>query len=304
MTNLFINFVPNALDAFKSEAQAWHDFIGLRKIETVYISCAQGFDSGQIVDCLNDLEDFFGFVEWVEITVECDQNEVTRADLKTLHCHGVTRVSFSDLKLHPKMDEFNLFNGVNFDADGTQEKNVNRVVKMGQGHVSLYGVETFEQFEKYRIDLEKRWLFPYDRHHFCGDGFECRYLINVLSYKDYIGLGPGAHSRVMLENRKHLFVNESDIAKWKKVSRQIKTGRLLSDRDVLEEFLLQNLSLYKGMDLNHFSQFFGGTIFDVFAAQTIEGWLKTAQIDLSNKKMRLCGKTFFTPELIIKEIVI
>lgn len=58
-------------------------------------------------------------------------------------------------------------------------------------------------------------------------GYECIHNVGYWEYRDYIGIGPGAHSRITYKNRKFALAHEANPKKWLK--------SIIADQNILEE---------------------------------------------------------------------
>ena len=106
-----------------------------------------------------------------------------------------------------------------------------------------------EKYEKYSDKIMKKYNFKkYEISNYAKKGFESRHNLNYWEYKNYVGLGPSAHSTVdklRLENKPDIdmYINGND---YKKVY-------TLSKKEQMEEYLLMGLRLTAGLNLEDFN---------------------------------------------------
>jgi oxygen-independent coproporphyrinogen-3 oxidase len=95
--------------------------------------------------------------------------------------------------------------------------------------------------------------FPsYEISNHAKPGYECKHNIRYWKYNDYIGIGPGAHSRITINGAKYAIVEESNPQMWLKslllddilLEEQV----LLSQEEQAREALLVGLRMTEGID--------------------------------------------------------
>jgi oxygen-independent coproporphyrinogen-3 oxidase len=91
--------------------------------------------------------------------------------------------------------------------------------------------------------LNKKGLKQYEISNFAKDGYECRHNLNFWHYRDYIGLGAGAYSRV--ENTKSH--NPEDIQKYIAGERGIQK-EIVTKEDERSEKIILGLRLNEGIN--------------------------------------------------------
>ena len=89
----------------------------------------------------------------------------------------------------------------------------------------------------------------YETSNFAKKGFECKHNISYWKYNDYIGIGPGAHGRVIMSGKRYATEEEINPDIWlkKTVASTSSTPKIipLDNRVVLEEKLIMNLRISK-----------------------------------------------------------
>jgi oxygen-independent coproporphyrinogen-3 oxidase len=82
-------------------------------------------------------------------------------------------------------------------------------------------------------------------------GFECRHNVSYWEYSDYLGIGPGAHSRLTMNQQKYAIVHEVNPQKWLNsiVDGQhiLEEMTVLSSEEQMKESLLVGLRMAKGI---------------------------------------------------------
>lgn len=135
--------------------------------------------------------------------------------------------------------------------------------------------------------LLKHHFNRYEISNFSKQGFESRHNLGYWKYKNYIGLGPGAHSTV-----NGLRVeNAADIELYIK-SKNYKTEYSLSLKEQIEEYLLMGLRLIEGVSLVDFEERFGIELSDIIP-ETLSIYRKRGELCCSdNRSVKLIGRGF------------
>lgn len=94
---------------------------------------------------------------------------------------------------------------------------------------------------------------------------ECQHNLNYWNYNQYLGVGPGAHSRMIINNEKHAFNNIKNPIEWKKlVNKQdsnfpfnfLEEIYILTKKEQFTEKLLMGLRLTEGVTIKQEEQQF------------------------------------------------
>ena len=277
MTNLFINLTTD--HTYKDGLAKWSTCLSKPTLDTVYITALdEGVTPRQILAAVDDVKEYFDLSDKTEMTLECDPEGLSLIYLRSFYGEGITRLSMARPTCEHLIEGFSFFDSVNVDGRFFE----------GASHISRYDLNDFEQFEQVRLALAGAKFFPYDRYHFCQPGAVCQYLKNVLEYRPYIGVGPHAHGRLKIDDQ-WISVIEGE-------------EKTLSDQAWMEEFMLQNLSLYPGIDGTWCEQITGRAVHEFFDAKQWQEWIDTKVIDFVGNRTHLSGETFFTPEKIVAEL--
>ncbi len=106
-------------------------------------------------------------------------------------------------------------------------------------------------------------LSAYEVSNHASHGEECRHNLIYWNSEDWIGIGPGAHGRMTIENRRHATVHYSKPAKWLDAVGSGGTGEEsrtpLSTEETVEERLFMGLRLTNGIALDDLGEAFAET---------------------------------------------
>jgi oxygen-independent coproporphyrinogen-3 oxidase len=98
----------------------------------------------------------------------------------------------------------------------------------------------------------------YEISNYAAPGEACRHNLNYWRSVEYLGIGPGAHGRVMHQGIRHATVTERSPEKWLERVQQHGHGRVectpLTQTERAEEVLLMGLRLREGIHAEDFAQ--------------------------------------------------
>ncbi|HJD61161.1 MAG TPA: radical SAM family heme chaperone HemW [Rickettsia endosymbiont of Columbicola hoogstraali] len=206
-------------------------------------------------------------------------------DLKKL---GRTHDSLHAIKTIESANK--IFSRVSFDliyARSSQklkdwQQELKQAMELVTGHISLYqltiekGTRFYKLFHdgnlilpnsdmaaemyKWTNDyLESQNYFRYEISNYAKKGQECVHNLTYWNYNDYLGIGPGAHSRI-IENPSSV----SAIMMWHKPEKWleavnnknngIQTNSKLTKQEIIEEILMMGLRLKNGINISALEQ--------------------------------------------------
>ncbi len=104
-------------------------------------------------------------------------------------------------------------------------------------------------------------LPAYEISNYARPGAECRHNLVYWRYREYAGIGPGAHGRLDIDGRRHATATEKRPEAWlmrvEAGGAGIVTDEALSRVEAADEFLLMGLRLAEGIDLARFTALAG-----------------------------------------------
>ena len=204
---------------------------------------------------------------------------------------------------------FNSFNSVSIDLiycrpgqkEEDWERELHEALSLSTQHLSLYQL-TIEPNTRYEIlfnagklklpdentsanlyqmteDIcEKYNLYKYEISNFAKNGHQCLHNLNYWLSGEWIGIGPGAHSRIIKNMKRTSIINEYDPKKWSDLI--IKNGNSTIEEEILtneqnsDEYLLMSLRTTQGMKIKKYNSL-GGKLDKVKVDQFInDGFLE------------------------------
>lgn len=294
-----------------------------------------------ICEILDSVYKSFNIDNNAEITIEANPASGKFFDFHAVKSFGVNRVSLglqsSDEKelkalgrIHSLSDAFNSIeliksSGIdNISLDlmlGVPSQNMNSLKKSldfcidsGVNHISSYILKIEENTfygknrDKFSFPddeltsdlylftveyLDKNGFKQYEISNFAVPGYESRHNLKYWNLDDYIGIGPGAHS--FLNGRR--FYYERDMKSFK--------DNIIKDEGVggnKEEFIMLQLRLKKGLDINKYKEAFGEELPKDFYIKA-EKYIKSGFLNKSGNRLFFTAKGFLVSNSIITELL-
>jgi len=189
------------------------------------------------------------------------------------------------------------------------EETLRRVLKFLPEHISCYalsledGTKFYKWHKEGRLDLpsdddERKMYYKaieilshqgymhYEISNFALPGRECRHNLGYWTYKEYLGLGAGAHS--FIDNKR--FYNHPAILKYiesiKTSSSAIADIESIPEKEQQAEFCFMGLRLLRGLNKDAFKQRFHKEITEVYES-AIEKLKKQGLLEESHENLRL-----------------
>ena len=189
---------------------------------------------------------------------------------------------------------------------------LNKIIDLNPTHISAYslileeGTKLYDMYEnnefelldedtdikmyEYTIDtLKKHGYNQYEISNYSRTNFECMHNIIYWKCDNYLGLGPGASG--FIGNIR--YSNIENICEYnERVMQNIKPineKNVLTEKDVIEEFIFMGLRMNEGINLNIFKERFNCEFLDLYN-DVVEKLIKRDLIKLENQNVLLTQK--------------
>lgn len=193
------------------------------------------------------------------------------------------------------------------------EEELQEALRLAKGHLSLYqltieeGTPFFLAYHKgdFQIPspeistdfyeatqqlMRSKGYHAYEVSNYAQPSQECRHNMTYWHYHDYIGVGPGAHSRLTVGGEKYAIRRHRSPEKWMKdvFTKQDGTHekKILSWSGKCEEFLMMGLRLQEGICLKNFRAQVGYAPVQVLPENKLNALITEGLLDLSSTHLK------------------
>ena len=193
------------------------------------------------------------------------------------------------------------------------EEELKDALSLANGHLSLYqltieeGTPFFLSFNKGDFHLpsndqsgafyertqeitEQNGYQAYEISNYANSGQECRHNMTYWHYHDYIGVGPGAHSRVTFEGEKYAIRRHRSPEKWLEHMASKKEGtheiKVIPWKTKCEEFLMMCLRLNNGVSQTEFKDQLGSSFAQVLQPEKLNLLINEGLLELTSTHLK------------------
>lgn len=217
---------------------------------------------------------------------------------------------------------------------GQWQQELTEAMALADSHISLYqltiekGTNFYSRYLKGKLcipnDDTAYELYNYTNNHLKGLGYncyevsnysksgaECRHNLNYWHYGSYLGIGPGAHSRVVCYDRNQLKVKAMTMyynpQKW---LHSILTGNnamqsieTLSTDEIIKEIIIMGLRLSTGITQERLLKLTGYRFKQILNSQKLNKLCDEGYVVVSNNSIKLTSKGMLVCNYIINNII-
>lgn len=193
------------------------------------------------------------------------------------------------------------------------EEELKEALSLANGHLSLYqltieeGTPFYLSFHKGDFQLpsnDQSALFyehtqalvqakgykAYEISNYAYAGQECRHNMTYWHYDDYIGVGPGAHSRLTFEGEKYALRRHRSPEKWLEDISSKKDGthkiQIIPWKLKCEEFLMMGLRLQEGIPQKEFYEQMGQSFSEALNTNKLNRLIAEDLLELSDTALK------------------
>ena len=154
------------------------------------------------------------------------------------------------------------------------KEELKEAIKLSPYHLSLYQliIEKGTPFYKNKVQLpnddlsvdfynmtyeflESNNINFYEISNYAKNGYESKHNLVYWTNGNWLGIGAGAHSRLDVNNNRYAIQNIKNPIRWLEKCKTINNGKSiktkLSNREIIEEFVLMGLRIKDGINLNN-----------------------------------------------------
>ena len=222
---------------------------------------------------------------------------------------------------------FDLIYGRQFQNLLDWEKELQFAISLRSQHLSLYQLTVENKtafgklFDKGKLkglpsDELSRKLFmttndicyshgykPYEISNFALDKQECEHNVNYWKCGNFLGIGPGAHGRYQLNQKRFSYESIKNPETWLNKSFNedlaINVKKRMSDLDHFEEFVIMGLRLSEGLSLSKMHKNFGKR----FDEKILQELISLGFIEIASNQLKVLQKGKVLLNYITKELL-
>ena len=173
---------------------------------------------------------------------------------------------------------------------------LSEALKYSANHISLYQLTIEKGTAFYKDFLNNKFIMPdeelsadlydltqeitnkynliaYETSNHAKKGYECKHNLNYWKYNEYLGIGPGAHSRLEINNDLYEIMMIHNPNKWldniASKSNGIQRKSAINYQDKIAEFFMMGLRLKEGISNNQCKLRLGKNISDILNKEEI-----------------------------------
>lgn len=147
----------------------------------------------------------------------------------------------------------------------------------------------------------------YEISNYAKDGKQCRHNLCYWHYGEYIGIGPGAHSRLhgktLVETCMMLHSPDKWLASVAKDNQGIQLKTKLTQTELVEEIIMMGTRLESGIIDDVLYQLSGLKFADILDLKTIEQYMEQGLLSLQDNILRLTDKGLLLHNYIIPRVL-
>lgn len=231
-----------------------------------------------------------------------------------------------------------LFERVSFDliyarsnqALDNWQKELIEAMQMASGHISLYQLTIEKGTLFYKLFNEGNLVIPesdlaadmyewtnsylkskgynrYEISNYATPNNECRHNLAYWQYDNYLGIGPGAHSRINIANNLHSIMMWHKPDKWLQTVNDLGVGaqniNQLSKAEMIEEMLMMGLRLEKGINVDIMQKRIGKKLSEILDTDKVDYYQKLGLVAKNiDNNLRLTSKGLMMHSYIVPRL--
>jgi len=205
------------------------------------------------------------------------------------------------------------------------------IMRYADGHISLYQLTIEKATPFYYMHKKGELVLPesdlsadmylhsleylrdlgyrrYEISNFAKEGFECRHNLAYWNYDNYLGIGPGAHSRLSYDSTSIMAImNYHKPEKWLNLVvngvNPAQSQGLLNNEELIEEILMMGLRLETGIDSKKLKEYLNLNLGEVLDLKAIEKFASGDFLVYDGRNLLLTDKGMLLHSFIVPRII-
>ena len=221
---------------------------------------------------------------------------------------------------------FDLMNGLPKSTANKWKKNLEFASSLVTNHISIYQLTIeektkffnlyknkifslpsekalYEIFNLTKEILTKKEIFQYEISNYAYKGSECIHNQAIWKYRNYIGIGPGAHSRLKVANKINAISMYKNPISWinkiKEKGTAVEIKKTINKKDIVKELIMVGMRISDGIDLFKAKETLNDNLIKYLNKESLDFLLKKNFIKLSQNKLSATTKGFSVLNTII-----
>lgn len=142
----------------------------------------------------------------------------------------------------------------------------------------------------------------YEISNYAQNGYQSIHNLNYWQYNEYLGIGPGAHSRIIVNGKYTAITMQYNPEKWLK--HPIQQSLTLSPKEAANEYLIMGLRIAQGIDLGKLSQILQDNIDQLLNLQAIRKLATQGFLTYNNSSLKITDRGKLVLNHIINQITL
>jgi putative oxygen-independent coproporphyrinogen III oxidase len=170
----------------------------------------------------------------------------------------------------------------------------------------------FELYDMTNQTLQQNGYQRYEISNYAASGFESKHNLNYWRYGQYLGIGPGAHSRInsydnttssyRMQALEMIYNPQNWLTSVKNNNHGLKSFESLSKLDVAKEILMMGLRLIDGIDQQNLAKFVGKNFAQLVDAKLLKQLANLGLLCYGDEKISLSNSGLMLHSKIISQI--
>lgn len=206
-----------------------------------------------------------------------------------------------------------------------------QIMELASGHISLYQLTIEKATPFYSAHKKGKIILPendiaadmyqhsldylrslgynrYEISNFAETGQECKHNLAYWNYDNYLGIGPGAHSRISFDGKSvTALMNYHKPNKWigsldENIS-PIQSQTTLNNSELVEEIMMMGLRLEKGIDSSKLDKYLGLEFDDILNFDELGKFIDGGFISYKNNHLALTDNGMIMHSYIVPRII-
>lgn len=197
------------------------------------------------------------------------------------------------------------------------KEELEEVLKLATSHISLYQLTIEKGTVFYKQHKNKDFILPendlaadmydwtneylanngfscYEISNYAKTGEECRHNLTYWHYGEYIGIGPGAHSRIQYKDGYFALMNIHNPEKWLRSAcidgSGLQIKQALSNEELIDELIMMGLRLTNGIDDLRLYELTSKKFIDTLNMEEVQKYINSGFLEFENNILRLTKK--------------